>query len=178
VKHVDVYADGACSGNPGPGGYGAILIYKETRRELSAGCASTTNNREELKGIIAALEALKEPCVVTVYSDSAYIVHAFHRNWFKGWIARGWRQLEESARPQPRPLGTPDRPIRTPRGRWPASCGLGHRPRSRRQRAERTLRRARPRRDTARSRRGEGESVGRSDEPIATLGSAGRAFGH
>jgi ribonuclease HI len=91
VKHVDIYADGACSGNPGPGGYGAILIYKGARRELSAGCASTTNNREELKGIIAALEALKEPCVVTVYSDSAYIVNAFHRNWLNAWIARGWR---------------------------------------------------------------------------------------
>ena len=76
MKHVDIYADGACFGNPGPGGYGAILIYKGTRRELFAGCASTTNNREELKGIIAALEALKEPCVVTVYSDSAYIVNA------------------------------------------------------------------------------------------------------
>jgi ribonuclease HI len=92
LKRVDVYADGACSGNPGPGGYGAILVYEGTRRELSAGCKSTTNNREELKGVIAALEALTEPCVVTVYTDSAYVVKAFHRDWFKGWIARDWRK--------------------------------------------------------------------------------------
>ena len=90
-----MFADGACSGNPGPGGYGAILICKETRRELSGGCPSTTNNREELKGVIAALEALKEPCVVTVHSDSTYIIHAFHRDYFKGWIDRGWRNAKK-----------------------------------------------------------------------------------
>ncbi len=89
-KHVDIYTDGACSGNPGPGGYGVILNYKGTRRELSGGEAATTNNRMELKAVITGLEALKEPCEVTLYSDSKYIIDAIQQRWVYKWKANGW----------------------------------------------------------------------------------------
>jgi ribonuclease HI len=92
MKHVVIYTDGACLGNPGPGGYGAVLLYNGARRELSGGYRLTTNNRMELLAVIRALEALKEPCEVTVYSDSQYIVQAMREGWAERWRANGWRR--------------------------------------------------------------------------------------
>ena len=94
MKQVSIYTDGACSGNPGPGGWGAILIYKETRRELSGGEAETTNNRMELTGVITALQTLKEPCEVTLYTDSQYIVNAINKKWLAGWKAKNWKRKD------------------------------------------------------------------------------------
>jgi ribonuclease HI len=91
-KCVTVFTDGACSGNPGPGGYAAILQYGEHRRELSGGFRRTTNNRMELTAAIRALEALKQPCAVTLMSDSAYVVNGITKNWARGWRAKGWRR--------------------------------------------------------------------------------------
>ena len=90
-KHVDIYTDGACSGNPGAGGWAAVLLYGAHRKEISGAQADTTNNRMELTAIIEGLKMLKEPCEVTVYSDSAYSVEPFLKNWIDGWIMRGWR---------------------------------------------------------------------------------------
>lgn len=90
MKKVTIYTDGACSGNPGPGGWGAILQYGEHKRELSGGEPSTTNNRMELTGVIAALEALKEPCEIDLYSDSKYVIDALEKGWAWGWKRRGW----------------------------------------------------------------------------------------
>ena len=90
MKTVIIYTDGACSGNPGPGGWGAILRYKEHCRELSGGERSTTNNRMELTGVIRALEALREPCIVELYSDSKYVIDALEKGWAAGWRRRGW----------------------------------------------------------------------------------------
>ena len=90
MKTVTIYTDGACSGNPGPGGWGAILQYGEFRKELSGGEAHTTNNRMELTGVITALEALKEPCIVELYSDSKYVIDALDKGWARGWQKRGW----------------------------------------------------------------------------------------
>ena len=95
MKTVEVYTDGACSGNPGPGGWGAILRYKGVERELSGGEAVTTNNRMELLGVIRALEALKEPCIVELWSDSRYVVDALEKGWAKGWRARGWVKADK-----------------------------------------------------------------------------------
>ena len=92
MKKVIIYTDGACSGNPGPGGWGAILKYGEKMKEMSGGEAETTNNRMELTGVIASLSALKEPCVVTLYTDSQYIVNAINEGWLKSWIAKGWKR--------------------------------------------------------------------------------------
>ena len=90
-KKVTIYTDGACSGNPGPGGWGAILEYGPHRKELSGYMAGTTNNRMELFAAISALGALKEPCEVTLYSDSTYLVKAFNDHWIEGWLKRGWK---------------------------------------------------------------------------------------
>ena len=90
MKHVDIYTDGACSGNPGPGGYGAILVYQGRERELSGGEKQTTNNRMELTAAIAALRALKEPCQVTLYSDSQYLVNGFQKGWVYQWEQKNW----------------------------------------------------------------------------------------
>ena len=90
MKTVTIYTDGACSGNPGPGGWGAVLIYGEHQRELSGGEARTTNNRMELTAVISALECLKEPCRVELWSDSKYVIDALEKGWAKGWKARGW----------------------------------------------------------------------------------------
>lgn len=87
---VTIYTDGACSGNPGPGGYGAILMYGEHKKELSGGEAETTNNRMELMGVITALKALKRPCMVHLYTDSQYVVNAVEKGWAKKWQANGW----------------------------------------------------------------------------------------
>ena len=92
MKNVTVYTDGACSGNPGPGGWGAILKYGELTKELSGGDGETTNNRMELTGVITALSALKEPCNVKLYTDSQYIVNAINQGWLKSWIAHGWKR--------------------------------------------------------------------------------------
>jgi ribonuclease HI len=91
-KRVVVFTDGACTGNPGPGGYGAILQYGEHRRELSGGFRHTTNNRMELTAVIKALEALKHPCAVTLFSDSQYVVNGIAKGWARSWRARSWRR--------------------------------------------------------------------------------------
>lgn len=90
-KSVEIYTDGACSGNPGAGGWASVLLYNGHRKEISGACPDTTNNRMELTAIIEGLKMLKEPCDVTLYSDSAYSVDPFLKNWIDGWIARGWR---------------------------------------------------------------------------------------
>ena len=90
MKTVTVYTDGACSGNPGPGGWGAILVYNGVEKTLSGGEDRTTNNRMELTGVIKALECLKEPCRVELYSDSKYVIDALTKGWAVGWRARGW----------------------------------------------------------------------------------------
>ena len=95
MKTVTIYTDGACSGNPGPGGWGAILQYGQFRKELSGGEAHTTNNRMELTGVISALEALKEPCMVELWSDSKYVIDALQKGWAKGWKARGWVKADK-----------------------------------------------------------------------------------
>ena len=90
MKTVTIYTDGACSGNPGPGGWGAILMYGGFQKELSGGEAHTTNNRMELTGVITALEALNEPCVVELYSDSKYVIDALEKGWAWGWKKKNW----------------------------------------------------------------------------------------
>ena len=94
MKQVIIYTDGACSGNPGPGGWGAILKYKEITKELSGGEPMTTNNRMELRGVIQALSALKEPCTVDLFTDSRYIVDAINKGWLKSWKAKGWKRKD------------------------------------------------------------------------------------
>lgn len=89
-KQVEIFTDGACSGNPGPGGWGTILRYGKHEKELSGGEANTTNNRMELSAVIAGLEALNEPCKVTLYSDSKYFVDAIEQGWAEKWKANGW----------------------------------------------------------------------------------------
>lgn len=97
-KHVHLYTDGACSGNPGPGGYGAILVYKDHRREISGGYRETTNNRMEIMAVLKGLELLKEPCKVTVYTDSKYVSDAMKLGWVERWKANGWmRNKKEPA---------------------------------------------------------------------------------
>ena len=91
MKKVDIYTDGACSGNPGKGGWGAILIYNSIEKELSGFETETTNNRMELMAAIKALSALKEPCEVDLYSDSAYLCNAIQNNWLDDWKSKNWR---------------------------------------------------------------------------------------
>ena len=91
MEEVTIYTDGACSGNPGPGGWGAILMLGENRKEISGGSADTTNNIMELTAVIEALKILKRPCKVKVYSDSAYVVNAFLQKWIYGWMKKGWK---------------------------------------------------------------------------------------
>ena len=91
MEEVTIYTDGACSGNPGPGGWGAILMLRENRKEISGGSADTTNNIMELTAVIEALKILKRPCKVKVYSDSAYVVNAFLQKWIYGWIKKNWK---------------------------------------------------------------------------------------
>lgn len=90
MKRVEIFTDGACSGNPGAGGWGAILRYNGAEKELSGGEAETTNNRMELTAVIAALSLLKEPCVVELYSDSKYVIDALSKGWARGWQKKGW----------------------------------------------------------------------------------------
>ena len=95
MKTVTIYTDGACSGNPGPGGWGAILSYNGREKELSGGEAETTNNRMELIGVISALQVLKEPCIVELYSDSKYVMDAISKGWVYGWQKNGWRKADK-----------------------------------------------------------------------------------
>ena len=91
ISDVVIYTDGACSGNPGPGGWAAILMAGGAKKELSGGEANTTNNRMELMGVISGLKALTRPCNVEVHSDSAYVVNAFSQNWIGKWASNGWK---------------------------------------------------------------------------------------
>ena len=87
---VTIYSDGACLGNPGPGGYGTVMLFGDHQKELSQGYQKTTNNRMELLGAIVGLEALTRPCQVALWSDSTYVVHAMTKGWLEGWLKRGW----------------------------------------------------------------------------------------
>ena len=99
MKKVTIYTDGACTGNPGAGGYGAVIIYNEHRKEISGGYKLTTNNRMEMMAAIAALQSLKEKCLVTLHSDSKYLVDAVTKGWAKKWQANGWqRNRKEKAK--------------------------------------------------------------------------------
>lgn len=95
IKNVKIYTDGACSGNPGPGGYGAILIYKGIEKEISGGEPSTTNNKMEITAVVKGLELLKEPCDVTIYSDSAYVVNAIEKGWLTSWKKNNWLKADK-----------------------------------------------------------------------------------
>ena len=95
MKTVTLYTDGACSGNPGPGGWGAILEYMGTEKELSGGEESTTNNRMELTAVISGLQALKEPCIVELYSDSKYVIDGLSKGWAVSWQKNGWRKADK-----------------------------------------------------------------------------------
>ena len=95
MKEITLYTDGACSGNPGPGGFCAILVYRGVEKCISGGEAVTTNNRMELMAVIRGLEALKEPCRVTVVSDSKYVVDAIEKGWLVSWQAKGWRKADK-----------------------------------------------------------------------------------
>ncbi|MBE9112605.1 ribonuclease HI [Nodosilinea sp. LEGE 07298] len=94
LKPVTIYTDGACIGNPGPGGYGTVLLYGEHRRELSGGYQLTTNNRMEMMAAIVGLQALKHQCAVTVYSDSKYVVEAIMKGWAVRWRSKGWMRTK------------------------------------------------------------------------------------
>ncbi|MDR3277250.1 MAG: ribonuclease HI [Oscillospiraceae bacterium] len=94
MKKVSIYTDGACSGNPGPGGWGAVLLYGEKKRELSGGAAATTNNRMELTAVISALAALTEPCEVTLYTDSKYVSDAINKGWLESWRRMNWKKKD------------------------------------------------------------------------------------
>ena len=107
MLHVDIFTDGSSRGNPGPGGYGSILRFVDRNgrvheKELSQGFRCTTNNRMELLGVIKALEALKSPCDITLYSDSQYVVNAFNQHWVEGWLKRGWKNAKKE------PVKNPD----------------------------------------------------------------------
>ena len=95
MKTVTLYTDGACSGNPGPGGWGAILSYNGVEKELSGGEGATTNNRMELLAVISGLEALKEPCHVELYSDSKYVIDGLSKGWAASWRKNGWRKADK-----------------------------------------------------------------------------------
>ena len=95
MKTVTIYTDGACSGNPGPGGWGAILEWQGHEKELSSGEAQTTNNRMELTAVLTALSLLKEPCTVELYSDSKYVVDAIDKGWLYGWQKKGWIKADK-----------------------------------------------------------------------------------
>ena len=95
MKKVILYTDGACSGNPGPGGYAAILIYNNIEKEIVGGQKDTTNNKMEMMAVIKGLEMLKEPCEVEVYSDSAYVVNCFKQGWIYNWQKNGWKNSQK-----------------------------------------------------------------------------------
>ena len=101
MKQVSIYTDGACSGNPGPGGWAAILIYNGREKALSGGEAQTTNNRMELLGVISALQALKEACEVDLWSDSKYVIDALEKGWAQGWRRKGWKKADKTPAKNP-----------------------------------------------------------------------------
>lgn len=92
---IILYTDGACSGNPGPGGWGALLIHNGKEKELSGGAPHTTNNRMEMQAVIEGLNALKKPCYVKIHSDSALIINAFTKGWIESWLKRGWKKADK-----------------------------------------------------------------------------------
>jgi len=94
-KEVIIYTDGACSGNPGPGGWGTILMYKDSKKEISGYKEDTTNNVMEITAVIEGLKLLKEPCKVQIYSDSAYVVNAFNQHWIENWIKKNWQNSKK-----------------------------------------------------------------------------------
>ena len=94
MKTVDLYTDGACRGNPGPGGWGVVLIYKGLKKEMSGGEENTTNNRMELSAAIEGLSALKEPCIVNLYSDSKYLIDGMTKGWARSWRQKGWKKSD------------------------------------------------------------------------------------
>lgn len=96
MEEITIYTDGACSGNPGPGGWGAILVYKDIKKEISGGKKDTTNNVMELTAVIEALKLVKFPCKIRVYSDSAYVVNGFLQGWIYNWIKKNWRTSDGS----------------------------------------------------------------------------------
>jgi ribonuclease HI len=100
-KKVTIYTDGSCLNNPGPGGYGAVMLFDPHRREISGGFRLTTNNRMEMMAVIAALEALKEPCQITLYSDSQYVVNAMTKGWAQRWQANGWKRNKKETAVNP-----------------------------------------------------------------------------
>lgn len=102
MKRVTIHTDGACKGNPGRGGYAAVLVSGKHRKEIAAGYHRTTNNRMELRAAIAALEILKEPCEVNLHSDSRYLVDAITKRWYAGWQKRGWKKADKQ------PVKNPD----------------------------------------------------------------------
>lgn len=94
MKKIEIFTDGACTGNPGKGGYGAVLIYNGNQKQISRGFKKTTNNRMELLACIDALKMLKEPCQVDLYSDSKYLTDAVNKNWLSGWMKNGWKKAD------------------------------------------------------------------------------------
>ena len=95
MDDVTIYTDGACSGNPGDGGWACILLYKDSKKELSGGQQNTTNNVMEMTAVIKGLEALKRPCSVNIYSDSSYVVNTFEKGWIDNWLKNGWRTSDK-----------------------------------------------------------------------------------
>ena len=95
MKKVIIYTDGACSGNPGPGGWGTILMYEGPKKEISGGQKNTTNNVMEITAVIEGLKLLKYPCIVEIYSDSAYVVNAFNQHWISNWKKNGWKNSKK-----------------------------------------------------------------------------------
>ena len=95
MDDVTIYTDGACSGNPGDGGWACILLYKDSKKELSGGQQNTTNNVMEMTAVIKGLEALKRPCNVNIYSDSSYVVNTFEKGWIDNWLKNGWRTSDK-----------------------------------------------------------------------------------
>src|SRR5574344_1970910 len=96
MEEITIYTDGACSGNPGPGGWGAILMFKDTKKEISGGSKNTTNNIMELTAVIQALRLVKFPCKISIYSDSAYVVNAFLQGWIYNWLKKNWKTADGS----------------------------------------------------------------------------------
>ena len=96
MKAIEIYTDGACSGNPGPGGWGVVLLYQGNKKELAGYQPETTNNRRELFAAIQGLAALREPCEVTLYSDSSYLINAFEKHWLDNWQRNGWKTNSKS----------------------------------------------------------------------------------
>ncbi len=101
MKKIEIYTDGSCSGNPGPGGWGAILVYKGKEKELSGGESLTTNNKMELMGAISAFEALKEPCEVDLCSDSKYVIDGLSKGWALSWKKKGWKKSDGKSAQNP-----------------------------------------------------------------------------